>query len=735
MSKYSNELHITYQQGISAFLELYPIKDNSIVKEIDAFSRVCALALWYQFTDDVELCTEAINEIYTKETQRKIFTENQVKEAFKLLSKDSISIKEPEFFNNIINYDIEHTTNFSRRFASGMLLIFMTFLLIDEQISFEEVRMATKFHQTLTDMCDLKNISSYKIDFDPYSYVTQNEEKPLHKTNSNKEIKITKTEQSSKSAAEEFDELIGLKSVKKEVGDIINFATVQKMRKGKKLPTTSVSYHLVFTGNPGTGKTTVARIIAKVYKELGILSSGHLVEVSSSDLVAGYVGQTAIKTQEVINKAIGGVLFIDEAYTLVDGNGQGFGQEAIDTILKEMEDHRDNLVVIVAGYDDLMENFINSNPGLKSRFNRYIHFDDYSAEELYQIFASLCDKNKYVVTEEAKRRLNEYFENYVAIKNENSGNGRDVRNLFEKVITKQANRLSKNLNIEENELLTITEADIGWENPSTDELLNDALNELNSLVGIDATKAEIENLINLVKLQQARKEQGLNTANMSLHLVFSGNPGTGKTTVARIIAKIYKGLGILSDGQLVETDRSDFVAGYVGQTAIKTKEVINKAIGGVLFIDEAYTLVDKGGQGFGQEAIDTLLKEMEDNRDDLVVIVAGYDDLMNNFIKSNPGLQSRFNKYIHFNDYSADEMLAIFKRLCEKNQYTLSAECEIALHKYFDGVNSAVIGNGRGARNIFEKAVTSRANRFALSNNSDELSLLTAEDIEFAINN
>lgn len=507
MSKYSNELHITYQQGISAFLEIYPIKDNSVVKEIDAFSRVCALAFWYQFTDDVELCTEAINEIYTKETQRKVFTENQVKEAFELLSKGGISIKEPKFFNNIIDYDIEHKTNFSRRFASGMLLIFMTFLLIDEQISFEEVRMATRFHQILVDMCDSKNISSYKMDFDPYSYITKNEEEPLHKTNSNKEIKITKAEQSSKSATEELYELIGLKSVKKEISDIINFATVQKMRKDKNLPTTSVSYHLVFTGNPGTGKTTVARIIAKIYKELDILSSGHLVEVSSSDLVAGYVGQTAIKTKEVINKAIGGVLFIDEAYTLVDDNAQGFGQEAIDTLLKEMEDNRDNLVVIVAGYDNLMESFINSNPGLQSRFNRYIHFDDYSSEELCKIFDLLCKKNRYVATDNAKKRLSKYFENYVENKNEKSGNGRDVRNLFEKIITKQANRLSHSSNIDEIELLSITEADIEWENSSADEILNNALNELNLLVGIEATKAEIENLINLAKLQQASKKR------------------------------------------------------------------------------------------------------------------------------------------------------------------------------------------------------------------------------------
>lgn len=736
MSKYSNELHISYQQGISAFLDSYPKKDNDLALKIDAFSRTCALALWYKFTESIEICTEAINEIYTKENQRKVFTCEQVKEAFDYLSKGNCNIKIPDFFEVIINYDIENKTNYSRRFASGMLIIFMAFLLVDEHISFEEVRLATKFHQVLTDFCDAKMVSPYKTDFDPFSYITETEDKnkPIKKTNKRTQADMPNTI-SNINPIEELNQLIGLNSVKKEIENIVNFAKVQKMRKEKSLPTTAVSYHLVFTGNPGTGKTTVARIIAKIYKELNILSNGHLVEVSAGDLVAGYVGQTAIKTKEVINKAIGGVLFIDEAYTLVYDNGQGYGQEAIDTILKEMEDHRNDLVVIVAGYDELMDNFIVSNPGLKSRFNRYIHFEDYTSQELYQIFISLCEANKYTVNDEAKKCLTEYFENLSSNKNENFGNGREVRNLFEKIITKQANRIAQNTITDEKSLVEIIESDIEIDGYSKENILDNAIEELNSLVGVSKTKKEVENLINLVKLQKARKEQGLNTPDMSLHLVFSGNPGTGKTTVARIIAKIYKGLGLLSEGHLVETDRSNLVAGYVGQTAIKTKNVINRAVGGVLFIDEAYTLSENKNDGFGQEAIDTLLKAMEDNRDNLVVIVAGYDNLMDKFIKSNPGLQSRFNKYIHFEDYSLNELMDIFKMLCKKNQYTLSENAEKELYSYFSNINAADIGNGRGVRNIFEKAVTSQANRFALSGNVDEIAILTDEDVQFATNN
>ena len=222
---------------------------------------------------------------------------------------------------------------------------------------------------------------------------------------------------------------------------------------------------------------------------------------------------------------------------------------------------------------------------------------------------------------------------------------------------------------------------------------------------------------------------------MSLHLVFMGNPGTGKTTVARYIARLYKSLGLLSKGQLIETDRSGLVAGYVGQTAIKTQEIINEAMGGVLFIDEAYTLNGNGSNDFGQEAIDTLLKAMEDKRDDFVVIVAGYPDLMDTFVHSNPGLESRFNRYIHFEDYSADEMLCIFKMSCEKNQYVLTEAAETAVKAYFATASISAIANGRGARNLFEKVVTQQAKRTVAMSESqaDELSTITEDDIKNAL--
>ena len=467
------------------------------------------------------------------------------------------------------------------------------------------------------------------------------------------------------------------------------------------------------------------------------MSKGHLVEASAKDLVAGYVGQTAIKTGEVINEALGGVLFIDEAYALVDTNGQGYGQEAINTILKEVEDHRDDLAVIVAGYSEPMEKFIRSNPGLKSRFNRFVHFDDFAPEELFEIFQSLCKKNAYTTDEKASAIIKEHLTALSKSVGDDFANARTVRNFFETVIAKQATRISSEKDPSTEMLSTITEADVAWcsDAASATESLEDVLAELNSLIGLGMVKDEIADLVHVVEHQQRRKAQGLRVPSMSLHLVFMGNPGTGKTTVARYIARLYKSLGLLSKGQLIETDRSGLVAGYVGQTAIKTQEIINEAMGGVLFIDEAYTLNGNGSNDFGQEAIDTLLKAMEDKRDDFVVIVAGYPDLMDTFVHSNPGLESRFNRYIHFEDYSADEMLCIFKMSCEKNQYVLTEAAETAVKAYFATASISAIANGRGARNLFEKVVTQQAKRTVAMSESqaDELSIITADDIKNAL--
>lgn len=271
------------------------------------------------------------------------------------------------------------------------------------------------------------------------------------------------------------------------------------------------------------------------------------------------------------------------------------------------------------------------------------------------------------------------------------------------------------------------------EDPPPPEAINDLKAELDSYIGLSQIKREVNNLINLATVFKRRRENDLPTTDFSLHMVFTGNPGTGKTMIARLMARIYRSLGILSKGQLVEVDRSGLVAGYVGQTAIKTQQQIAKALGGVLFIDEAYALNGKSDNDFGQEAVDTILKAMEDHRDDLVVIVAGYDELMERFIRSNPGLESRFNRYLHFDDYSTDEMVDIFKLQCEKGSYALADGAEEEIRAFIEGENADGItfGNARGVRNIFEQILTEQANRLAGMDEftREDLMTITKEDV------
>ncbi|MBQ6950556.1 MAG: AAA family ATPase [Clostridia bacterium] len=282
-----------------------------------------------------------------------------------------------------------------------------------------------------------------------------------------------------------------------------------------------------------------------------------------------------------------------------------------------------------------------------------------------------------------------------------------------------------------------TKAEENQAQPVPKEDIEDLKKELHSYIGLNVIKEEVESLINWIEICAQRKAFDLPTPELSLHMVFSGNPGTGKTMIARLMARIYHSLGILSKGQLVEVDRSGLVAGYVGQTAGKTTEVIKKALGGVLFIDEAYTLINKSENDFGQEAVDTILKAMEDNREDLVVIVAGYTELMEEFIHSNPGLESRFNRFMHFPDYSIEEMMGIFDMRCSQSGYQLAENARDELQSILEEKSKDVggFGNARGVRNLFEKAIAQQADRLADSQEpltKELLMTLTEADLNAA---
>lgn len=308
----------------------------------------------------------------------------------------------------------------------GKIFVYEMDEFLGDEIIIEIVDKCSKL-QTDNDSSDFLEITSLK--------------------NRKREKENTKCEQETKNIDNQYDpyeklnNLVGLDTIKADVNSLANLMTMQERRKQQGLKQVPISLHLVFAGNPGTGKTTIARILADIYKQIGILSEGHLIEVDRADLVAGYVGQTAIKTQEKIHEALGGILVIDEAYTLAKGEND-YGQEAIDTILKAMEDHRDDFIVIVAGYSDLMQKFINSNPGLKSRFNKYINFPDYTVDEMIQIFELMCKEYEFMLTDEAKEIVRKKIVHMELTKDESFANARDVRNLFEEVITKQATRLA-----------------------------------------------------------------------------------------------------------------------------------------------------------------------------------------------------------------------------------------------------------------------------------------------------
>ncbi len=518
-----------------------------------------------------------------------------------------------------------------------------------------------------------------------------------------------------KSASDQLNDLIGMASVKEQISQLRDFLSVQKSRQAQGLGKTDITYHCVFTGNPGTGKTSVARILAKIYKDLGIIKRGQLVEVDRSDLVAQYLGQTASKVNAVVDSALGGVLFVDEAYSLANDNDQ-YGREAIDTLLKRIEDDRDRLVVILAGYPDEMEKLLETNPGLKSRFNRFINFPNYTTDELLDIFKFMMRKFQYEADGDLYGELGEHFKKATQHFDKNFGNAREVRNIFEQTIMKQATRLSKESNLNQKKLVTILKDDLCIIDENEAGKDTQAIKELDGLIGMDSVKTQVKKLSNFLKVQQMRKANGMPVSELSYHCVFTGNPGTGKTTVARIIGNIYKELGILQKGQVVETDRSGLVAEYIGQTAVKTNKVIDSALGGVLFIDEAYSLCGGYSNDYGKEAIDTLLKRMEDERDRLVVILAGYPDEMNQLLEMNPGLKSRFNRYIDFPDYSADELVDIFRVYMDKYKYQSADGVMQKLRSHLQGLidnKDRNFGNARLVRNIFEKTIENQSDRLA----------------------
>lgn len=502
-----------------------------------------------------------------------------------------------------------------------------------------------------------------------------------------------------------LDTLVGLQSVKQRMKELAYVQIDRKKRAeaGKGADAQPLSLHMVFRGNPGTGKTTVAQLLGTLYANLGLLEKGHLVEAKANDLIGPYVGWTQKQVMKKINDALDGVLFIDEAYQLVDT--VQYGQEAINLLTDQMEKHRNRLAVVVAGYPAKMEAFINANPGLRSRFpkNNYIDFPDYAPDELMAMLLDLIRQHNYTWTPEAERALGEIADNLYAARDETFGNAREMRNLAEEIAARYAARVSR--------------ASLGFNEPIRPEDIppqyadfvrsgvqhpTEILDELDrELVGLAPVKQTVRELAAMLEHQRA---YGDPSQPPMLHMIFAGNPGTGKTTIARTIGKLLKSLGYLRRGQLVEAKLADLVAEYLGQTAPKTQRKIKEALDGVLFIDEAYQLVET--MQYGQEAINTLLVEMENKRDRLVVILAGYPEAMERFRRSNDGLSSRIAQRIDFPDYTREELGQIWQHQAAGERYTFSDATLIRVQRYLveEGKHDPTrFGNGRAARNLFER--------------------------------
>ena len=553
-----------------------------------------------------------------------------------------------------------------------------------------------------------------------------------------------------------LDELIGLQSIKQKVRDHADYLKFLHLRREKGfVEDEEINIHSVFIGNPGTGKTTVAKMMGKLYKSMGLLTKGHVHEVDRVDLVGEYIGQTAPKVKEAIEKSRGGVLFIDEAYSLARSNddSKDFGREVIEILVKEMSNGQGDMAVIVAGYPKEMKHFLESNPGLKSRFKMNFEFSDYLPEELSFISEYACQKKAVILSAAAKSMLDEIITEAYRKRDRTFGNARFVFDLIEQAKVNLGLRIMQDENpskFEKEQLATVELVDVETIDverpkrlpnlPIDEKLLQIAMNELNELIGMENVKTEIEEMVRLVRFYRESSRNVLNK--FFLHTVFVGNPGTGKTTVARILTKIYKALGVLERGHMVETDRQGLVAGYVGQTAIKTAEKVDEALGGVLFIDEAYALTAGGpgnlggGSDFGSEAIQTILKRMEDLRGQFFVFAAGYPDNMEAFLKANPGLRSRFDKILKFEDYSAPELYNIAMLMLEEEGLVPNEEAIEHLKKYLEFLydyRDKYFGNARTVRNVINEITKNQSLRLAVLPSEERdprmLNVVTYEDV------
>ena len=558
-------------------------------------------------------------------------------------------------------------------------------------------------------------------------------------------------------AMAELDKMIGLAPVKEQVRSIAASIEAARRRAIVGVVTEKPMRHFVFLGPPGTGKTTVARVVAKIFYVFGLLDKPTVVEAHRADLVGGYVGTTSGKTNGLIDSALGGVLFIDEAYSLVnegDGQSDRFGIEAVQALLKRAEDDRENLIIILAGYEKQMETFLGSNPGLASRFATRIKFSSYAPAELLALAESVLERRSEVLDADARPALWRMLEDVGRRRlTDELGNGRFIRSLLEKAgQARDVRVMTAGAEPRPEDLVTIQAGDLqrafaeltsrlrGYTDTPT---LESAFAELDELIGLEPVKQQVRAIVAQLQVAKLRGRQGLTSQPPNRHFVFMGPSGTGKSSVAWLFARIFAAFGLLVRPEVVEAQRGDLVGEHLGATAIKTNKVIDSALGGVLFIDNASLLHNEeyaDGDAFGAEAVQTLLKRAEDDRDRLVIILADYPTEMNRLLRSNRALASKFRTRVEFPSYSPEDLADITILLAEQAGDAFDADAVYVLGEVFRHAGSVErrineLGNGRFARSLFEHVCAHRdvrVVRLGEAATAEDLTTVTADDLRSA---
>ncbi|ALG07132.1 AAA family ATPase [Kibdelosporangium phytohabitans] len=526
----------------------------------------------------------------------------------------------------------------------------------------------------------------------------------------------------------ELDSCIGLEKIKRELALLVAEEKAHRMRREAGMVVDARARHMVFTGPPGTGKTMVARILGRMFAATGVLSSGHIVVVDRADLVHGEGWEIGPRVRRLVDRAVGGVLCVESAHELQPSEDDWRNRETVNALVAAVQSHAKDLVVVLTGPDAGVNGLLKSEPDLAAYFPSVLRFPALTEDSFVALFQARAAAAGFTLRDGVLQKVRSL------VTSTPTGNARLAIGLLERAIARQARRVLADGVVGEDESLhEILADDVPGTLATTSwvELPNDPLAEIDKLIGLDSVKHEVRLLVSEAKADRMRREAGIPLASPTRHLVFTGSPGTAKTTMARLLAAVYAKLGLLSSGHLVEVSRGDLIGEYLGQTAPKVRAAVAKALGGVLFIDEAYSLTDAWYDDYGSEAIAELIKLMEEHREDLVVIVAGYDGKMAKFMDKNPGLASRFPSKLRFPDYSDDELVAIFTAMTSKAGYELHPDVVPAFRALLRHTSRGEsFGNGRFVRNMFDRAVALQGHRITSDDESSpEIRLLLAEDL------